>query len=148
MSETKTANGKEEAKAPEPHNEAPPEQEPVQRPVHVVRDGNMSASIWQRLNSQSGETYFDVTVANNWKDEKGVWRSNNNFSEYQMGRIPDLSANTRAIMVGLRHEKGLVRENTQEQMDFKAGKEAQDSYLEKRQGKTQGPAKKKQQSIQ
>ena len=148
MSETNTTNGKEQAQAPEPQDTTPQASQPVQRPVHVVRDGNISASIWERLNSKTGEPYFDVTVANNWKDENGVWHSNNNFSEYQLGRLPDLSANTRAIMVGLRHEKGLVREISQEELDLKAGKEAQDSYLDKRQGNSQAVTKRKRQSMQ
>lgn len=40
-------------------------------PVHVIRDGGIAASIWERT-TEHGMTYLEYTLSRSWKNKKGA----------------------------------------------------------------------------
>lgn len=47
---------------PEPKNK----KKPVETPVHMIREGDVAASIWRRM-SPAGYEYFDFSLCRSWK---------------------------------------------------------------------------------
>ena len=63
--------------------------EEKQKPAAVIRDGNISASIWERKNGN--ETYYATTYAKTYKDEHGNYQTSHSFYGSEHLKLAELS---------------------------------------------------------
>ena len=60
------------------------------KPVKVLRDGAVAASIWLRRTSAG--VFYDVTFSRCWKDEEtGRWGYSQSFSDYHLDPLAELA---------------------------------------------------------
>jgi len=57
----------------------------VQRPEKLLRDGDVSASIFRRNNK--GRDYFSVSISRAYKDAAGAWKYAKSFDFEDLGKI-------------------------------------------------------------
>ncbi len=70
-------------------NERETETRADNRPVDVIRDGNLKASIWRN----EGETSvsYATTIARTYKTEDGAYRESNSFTGTELLRVSELA---------------------------------------------------------
>jgi cell wall assembly regulator SMI1 len=59
------------------------------RPVDVIRDGNLKASIWR--NEGENSVSFATTIARTYKTEDGAYRESNSFTGTELLRVSELA---------------------------------------------------------
>lgn len=59
------------------------------RPVDVIRDGNLKASIWR--NEGENSVSYATTIARTYKTEDGAYRESNSFTGTELLRVSELA---------------------------------------------------------
>jgi len=59
------------------------------RPVDVIRDGNLKASIWR--NEGENTVSYATTIARTYKTEDGAYRESNSFTGTELLRVSELA---------------------------------------------------------
>lgn len=59
------------------------------RPVDVIRDGNLKASIWR--NDGENSVSYATTIARTYKTEDGAYRESNSFTGTELLRVSELA---------------------------------------------------------
>lgn len=81
------------------------------RPVETLRDGNISASIWENR-TDKGVSYT-TTFSRSWRDDSGEWRQSQSYSGSDMLRLGELSRSAYHRTNELRREQS--QQHSQEQ---------------------------------
>ena len=57
-------------------------------PIDHVRDGNVSASIFRNQNTKTGEYFYSVAIAKNFRDKQtGEWAKTQNYSVGDLNKL-------------------------------------------------------------
>lgn len=70
-------------------NERETETRADNRPVDVIRDGNLKASIWR--NEGENSVSYATTIARTYKTENGAYRESNSFTGTELLRVSELA---------------------------------------------------------
>jgi hypothetical protein len=70
-------------------NERETETRADNRPVDVIRDGNLKASIWR--NEGENSVAYATTIARTYKTEDGAYRESNSFTGTELLRVSELA---------------------------------------------------------
>lgn len=70
-------------------NERETETRADNRPVDVIRDGNLKASIWR--NEGENSVSYATTIARTYKTEDGAYRESNSFTGTELLRVSELA---------------------------------------------------------
>ena len=125
MNNGSAGNAPEQSQQTQTANEQSVEREIGERPIRTIKDGAISASVWERQ-SDDGPQY-SAKVVRKWRDEEGRFHESNNYSEYDLSRLADVARNTCDVILGLQHG----RERSEAQAQDKA--QSRDAYIEERQ---------------
>ncbi|MEO1014110.1 MAG: hypothetical protein AAFX08_02865 [Pseudomonadota bacterium] len=98
-------------------------------PVRTLRDGALSASIWERQNGE-GPSY-STKVVRKWRDDAGQFHESNSYSEYDLPRLADLARNASDVISGLK--QGRQQEAPRFGEEQPPQTSAQQDYLQERQ---------------
>lgn len=63
--------------------------EKTNKPVEVIRDGNLSASIWQKEGKNGA--YYTATYAKSYKDDRGNYQNSHSFYGTDHLKLAELS---------------------------------------------------------
>lgn len=67
----------------------PDEQSEANKPVSVLRDGNLKATTWR--NEGENGPYYSTTFSRTWKDEGGKYQDSQSFSGSELLRLSELA---------------------------------------------------------
>lgn len=70
-------------------NERESETRADNRPVDVIRDGNLKASLWR--NEGENSVSYATTIARTYKTEDGAYRESNSFTGTELLRVSELA---------------------------------------------------------
>ena len=90
------------------------------KPIDVMRDGNLKASIWENTNEKG--PYFTTTFARSYRDEKGDWHDTQTFFRSDLLRISELG----------RRAYGRIDELAREHRQSQNTDHARESFKEQR----------------
>lgn len=112
------------------------EQSETNKPVSVLRDGNLKATTWR--NEGENGPYFSTTFSRTWKDASGEYQDSHSFSGGELLRISELAKEAYGDIREFRREHVLnpTPDQTPEEIardDRQYGTRRQE-FQEKRQG--------------
>jgi len=67
----------------------PDEQNEANKPVSVLRDGNIKATTWR--NEGENGPYYSTTFSRTWKDGEGQYQDSRSFSGTELLRLSELA---------------------------------------------------------
>ncbi len=97
------------------------------KPIDVLRDGSLKATIWE--NHGENGTYFSGTLAKTYEDKDGKLKDSHSFSGSDWLRISELARQAYARTTQLRRE--LKQDQTQDHAD-NYDEEGRESYQGRR----------------
>ena len=110
MAKTTTKDKDVSGKKPEGNSAAtdaaPAPQDAKRRPVHTIREGDCSASVWAREFTVQGKptTFFSVTIERSYKDRDGAWKYSKSFDLDDLGSLVALCQQASELIAGLVRE--------------------------------------------
>jgi hypothetical protein len=88
-------------------------QTPKQKPVQSFRLGSVKAAVWANKTDE-GKTFFNVTFARGYKDEKGEWHDSDSFGRDDLPLLAKVADQAHTWIFA---EQAKSRANTDEAQD-------------------------------
>lgn len=105
-------------------------------PLRTVRDGTLSASIWERQGEDG--PFYNTKIVRNWQDKDGQWHESSSFSEGDLRRLPDLARNSGDIIAAQRYQNAVIERAQEPPLPFaqpgEDGGVQKAAYQQKRKG--------------